>query len=63
MPNIFHIASAISNNNNWKFINHSTASVIELVFIEEDGNEQKIWMDWSNFDELVEFIKTLQQNG
>lgn len=44
------------------FINHSTAAVVEIEFQDaEETKRSSVFLDWSEWDDFVSFIKELDQ--
>lgn len=54
------ITESTSKNGTFKFKHHSTSSVVEISFHEEDQRVDKFFMDYYQFGEFLQFIKDLQ---
>lgn len=59
MENWQNVIHAISINKSFEFIHHSTSSIVEIV-IKEDG--QKIFFDYNEFTEFLDFLKQLNND-
>jgi hypothetical protein len=58
----FSIVHSKSVRHTFEFINHSTASIIQLVFNDElDKCKKEIWFDYQQFLELADFIEQLKE--
>jgi hypothetical protein len=62
MKNWLMTGKSKSDKETFAFIHHSTSSVIQVQMNNEFGSIADLWMDYSQFDELCDFINQLSEN-
>lgn len=62
MNNWLMVSKSESDKETFKFIHHSTSSVIQLQMKNDNGLFTEFWMNYEEFDELCNLINKLSEN-
>jgi hypothetical protein len=62
MKNWLMVSKSKSDKETFKFIHHSSSSVIQLQMKNNNGSLTDFWMDYYEFDELCDLLNKLSEN-